>query len=355
MFKKKLKELIGNLSVLFFSTLISLIVLELGLRALHIPPTLDIPEQCDAYLQVAYDARDYGDKYGIYPANSSHTLCTSEFTVTYNIDSLGYLGYAGGSDKNPRSLLVFGDSFAFGFGVHPSESFAGILGGYNAGLWGNSFPLHALAFKQTIDVIKPREAIWVIYPPHLVSVSKRRWNTLAYFEQEDHPYLSPIVEFYNQTNLSSLILSSTGWGVNRSDIYTREWALYDDEDTSLEKGYQAFEKSVKEITKLAKERNIKLIPLFIPQKTRLSLELDGSRPPLLHFGKVLQGDLPVQRMSAILVKYGVPLENQIDGIEMFKNSDIDWHTQFYALDVHMNADGNKHMAEFLIKKLETIP
>ena len=350
MFVEKLKNFIPQVVLVIISTTLSLAALEGGLRMLNIPPKPIVPKGCEQLWKDAFDARDYADLHGVYHPNSTQTLCTSEFRVTYHIDSNGYLGRVK-PDGKQQPLLVIGDSFAFGFGVQPDESFAGRLDAYNAGLWGNSFPLHALAFEQIVDIVKPRQVIWAIYPPHLISVSNRRWNTLDSFDQDAHPIFTPLVGFYNQTSLSSLILESTGWGINRPDPYTREWSLYDEQDSSLDKGYRAFEQAVKKVTHLAQERNIQLIPVFIPSKTRLKLEVDGIRPPLLHFGHTLQGDLPTNRMSEILVKYGVPASNQIDAFDLFKDGSIDWHTSYFVLDGHLNVQGNQYLANLIQRHL----
>ena len=353
MFIQKLKNILPQLLLLVISTVLSLAALEVALRVFNIPPKPVIPENCQQFTQEATDAHDYADVHAAYPPNSTHTLCTSEFQVTYNFDANGYLGYAK-SDVKPQSLLVLGDSFAFGFGVEPAQSFAGRLGAYDAGLWGISFPTHAEAFKQIVDVVKPRQVIWTIYPWHLISLSDGGWRARVRFDENAHPFLSQVVDFYNQTNLSSVILTATGWGVNRFDFYTLEYALYDEQDTSMKMAYWEFEKAVKKITRLAKERNIQLIPVFIPSKSRLALDVDGRRPPLLHFGHILQGDLPTRRMSEILVRYGIPVEDQIDAFELFKDGSVDWHESYFVIDGHLNVQGNKYLADFLKRKLDSI-
>lgn len=346
----KLKNALIQVSLLLISTLVALTILELALRALNIPPKPTIPESCQPYVQAGKEAHDYSNIHGQYVPNSTHTLCTSEFQVAYHMDSNGYLGFAKpNTDEHP--LLVIGDSFAFGFGVEPAQSFAGQLEAYNAGLWGNSFPMHAQAFEQIVDVVKPRRVIWVIYPPHLISVSTRRWNTRATFDEDAHPFLAQIVDFYNQTNLSGVILASTGWGVNAPDYYTLEWSLYDDQDSTLDMGYWAFEKAVKKITRIARERNVEVIPLFIPSKSRLQLEVDGLRPPLLHIGRNLQGDLPTRRMGEILSKYGIPPENQFDAFDIFRDGSVDWHRSYFTIDAHLNEQGHRYVADYLKQKL----
>lgn len=349
---QKLKNMLVQVSLLLLSTTFTLVILEVTLRALDIPaePIL-IPEYCKKTNHEGGATYEYSYIHGAYPPNSTHTLCASEFRIIYHVDSNGYLGYTK-SDVEPQSLLVFGDSFAFGFGVEPAQSLAGLLGAYNAGLWGNSFPIHALAFKQIVDVVRPRQAIWVLYPPHLISVSKRHWNTPITFDEDAHPFLDQLAGFYNQTKLSSVILKATGWGVNRLDYYTREWSLYDGQDTTVDDGYWAFEKAVKRVTRLAQERNIQVIPVFIPSKTRLALDVDGKRPLLLHFGHTLQGDLPTRRMSEIFVRYGIPVEDQIDAFELFKDGSVDWHQSYFVIDGHLNVQGNKYLADFLRQKLD---
>src|SRR6185369_1065369 len=103
---------------------------------------------------------------------------------------------------------------------------------------------HVVAFRRIAPIIKPKRAMWILYPPHLISSTPRLWNTRRYFDQGQHPVFSFLIDVYNKTRLSTLILKTTGWGYNRSDYYSLEWSLYDSSDGLAVAGFTAFEESV---------------------------------------------------------------------------------------------------------------
>jgi hypothetical protein len=149
-------------------------------------------------------------------------------------------------------------------------------------------------------------------------------------------------------------LKTTGWGYNRSDYYSLEWNLYDASDDSIAPGYACFEKSVVEVLRIAKEEHIQIIPLFVPSKTQVALELRGARPFLYHRSP-LKADLATSRMAEILERHGVPKDEQINLMELIRQVPAGWEGYYFKTDAHFNETGHAAVASFLAKRLKEIP
>jgi hypothetical protein len=253
--------------------------------------------------------------------------------------------------KNERPVLVFGDSFAYGWGVEQNKTFAHVLGAYNAGLWGQSFPVHARAFERIVPNLTPHLALWVLYPPHLITVTPDGWKGKK-IDPGLHPVLYRVVEVFNKTSLSDLILKAVGWGYNKHGYYTLEWALYDEQDSYEEIGYAAFEEAVKKVMNQAKISGVRVIPVFMPSKTQLSLKLERDTPILITLGRTLDPDIPMKRMAEILKRNGIPHEEQIDLEVAF--SKVSWRKFYFDLDVHLNAAGHEFAATYIDEQLKRI-
>ncbi|MEM7031232.1 MAG: LamG-like jellyroll fold domain-containing protein [Chloroflexota bacterium] len=344
-----IKRFIGRASLLLLGVLLPLLGVEYTLRALDIPPTLEPPAHCRPFAAAKQEAYRY-NQHGSYPPNFTHAQCKTEFSISYSSDSLGYLG-VNRPVAEPRSLLIIGDSFAFGYGVEQKENFASRLNAYNAGLWGRSFPLHAQVFEQIAPRLSPEKVIWIIYPNHLVSASKGGWQAPQISDTE-HPFFHQLIAYYNQTHLSTLILQATGIGWNRPNYYTKEWALYDNRSQDVETGYQAFETAAQRITEIAATQNINVYPVLVPSKKLLEFKQEGSGPGLLTIGRNLQADLPTNRLKQTLTNVGIPAQQIIDLEPLFRDNEIPWRELYYIEDVHWNTLGHGAVADYLSQALQ---
>jgi hypothetical protein len=333
------------------SFLLALLVAEGVLRLLNLPDEHKQSSKCKPYNDGMIQAHSTSAG-GAYPPSFSYTFCASEYQVLYTADSLGYLGIP---HKEPghSSLLVFGDSFAYGLGVEQAKNFAHLLNGYNAGLWGMSYDTHALAFRHVIDEVSPTQAIWVLYPAHLITISDGSWMSRRVVDKERHPWLFRAVERFNSTKLSALLITTTGIGWNRSNYETLEYSLYDAKDQSLESAYRRYEEAVVKVTALARSRGIQLIPVFVPSKTEWELA-EGHRPPLVHFGHHLDSDLAVNRMSRILEDHGIPAAQQIRLRPLIARAVPRWENLYFKSDVHWNANGHAVVARIIAAQLQRI-
>jgi hypothetical protein len=330
---------------------LALIAAEGLLRLLKLPDEHKQPSKCEPYNDGMKQAHSTSVT-GAYAPGSSYTFCASDYQVLYTADSLGYLGVL---QKEPehRSTLVFGDSFAYGLGVEPSKNFAHLLNGYNAGLWGMSFDTHVLAFRHVIDEVNPTQAVWVLYPAHLITISDGSWMSRRVIDKESQPWMFRAVGWFNSTKLSALLIKTTGLGWNRSNYETLEYSLYDAKDESLESAYRRYEAAVVQVTTLARSRGIQLIPVFVPSKTEWALA-EGHRPPLVHFGRHLDPDLAVNRMSRILRDHGIPEAQQIRLRPLMARTVPRWEDLYFKSDVHWNASGHAIVARIIAAQLRRI-
>lgn len=346
-----MKKVFFTASTVVVALVLALLVAEGLLRLLNLPDEHKQPLKCKPYNDGMVQAHSTSAM-GAYTPNSSYTFCASDYQVLYTADSLGYLGVLQ-KDPEHRSLLVFGDSFAYGLGVEPAKNFAHLLNAYDAGLWGMSFDTHALAFRHVIDEVGPTQAIWVLYPAHLITISDGSWMSRRVVDKEKHAWLFRAVEWFNSTKLSALLITTTGLGWNRSNYETLEYSLYDAKDQSLESAYSRYEAAVVKVTTLARSRGIQLIPVFVPSKTEWELA-GGHRPPLVHFGRHFDPDLAINRMSRILEDHGVPAAQQIRLRPLMARVVPRWQDIYFKSDAHWNASGHAIVARIIAAQLQRI-
>lgn len=344
---RRLKVALTRTSMALCIVALSFCAFEGALYLISYPRTVAAaPEDKDQLLAAQRKAIKHSSENAFYPPGEQIPIFAGEFNVIGTADSLGYLG-VGKPDPEQRDLLVFGCSFAYGFGVAQSETFASWLGAYNAGLWGLSFPHHARAFERVVDVVQPRRAIWILFPPHLITVTHNPWRTRQ-IDPEKHPLASACFKEFNRTRTSKAILQATGLGCNRSNYYTCEFSLYDKDDDYVEHGYEVFEGAVKSIVASASKRGVRVIPVFMPSKRQLALASDGKASHLACWGRELDARYPIERMADILEKGGIPREQQIDLLPVLVKAP--WRDLYFKRDAHLNPSGCKFVAAYLRQK-----
>lgn len=311
------------------------------------------PAQFQKYQKARSDAHIYAHNHGYYEPHSITPIYADGAMAFGMIDDLGYIGVGTGNSAQ-NDLLVFGDSFAYGYGVNSSKTFAARLHAYNAGVWGEAFPFHSTVFQRVVSVVKPKRAIWVLYPPHLISCTPGGWNTRKTINPTKYPIYAFLVEQFNKTKCSTLILKATGWGYNREDYYSLEWSLYDGSDDRIEAGYSSFENAVTAVQTTAKERGVQIVALFVPSKTQIALELSNARPLLYRRGP-LDANLATNRMESILEKHGISRDCQINLMELIRQTPEKWESYYFKTDAHFNETGSAAIAEFIAMRLKGNP
>ena len=322
--------------------------IELACRVFNLIPE-GRPAEFEKYLPAQIAAYTYAHAHAFYPPHSSVPIYADGKIAQGQVDDFGYLG-TGEPTARECEMLVFGDSFAYGFGVDGDKAFAARLRAYNAGLWGETFPTHATVLGRVAPRVRPRKAIWVLYPPHIISCTPMGWYTRTNIDTHRYPVLGWLLERLNRLKLSTLILKATGWGYNRSDYYSLEWTLYDPAESGNDGAYEIFDKAVEEVVRLAREQRIELYTVFIPSKTQIALDLESARPLRLHW-RHLEADQPVRRMAHILASHGIDPARQFDLMDVFRKEPAAWRRNYFVSDAHLNEAGHVAAAEFLGERL----
>lgn len=335
MFKKSLTIILSLVSII-----IGFVLIETILNSMY---NENKTNKCLKYQKEIGLNHIHSMKFAKYKSNYAMYLCSKDFEIKYISDEYGYLGYKQIDNIN-KDLLVFGDSFAYGFGNEQNKTIAANLGAYNAGLWGRSYNDHAKVFGYITKKIKFKQAIWFLYPPHLITLSKYAWHTNTNVVKENK-ILYWIIQKYNTTELSKLFLKVFGIGWNRSDYYTPEWSLYDNEDKREEASYKLFIKAVKNIKQIAKEKGIKLTFLVIPSKNELRLR-DNKSVPLFKIFSKLEHTIPANKMTKI-IKDNNFNQSQIIYVKDIITKKDNWNDYYFDNDAHINELGSKLISKHI--------
>lgn len=348
-----LRNAVINSLVTLLSLSVAFMLAEVMLEIFPFPKDMTKPAYCHEYETKTVQLYTYSLTNYAYPPNMDLPLCGTDFFVVNKSDVDGYLGVSDIA-SNAKHVLVFGDSFAYGFGVKKNEAFASILGAYNAGLWGNSFPNHFQVLKRVLEKRKKFDlAVWVIYPPHLITVSDGGWQTKKQLNKNEHPWFYWLAEKYNGTRISKVILAGFGWGLNRADYYSPEWSLYDTKDNYADSGYRVFEDAAQGIQKLASSHGVRIVPLIIPSKPQIALKLDGVRPFFIKPPwRTLDADLATRRITEILLNSGFSQRDLVIGLdELLVHGGNNWRNYYWENDAHLNQRGHSFIAEVLRKRI----
>lgn len=323
-----------NVAFLVVGLALGIAAAETACRVFDLIPEGGRPAEFEKYLSAQIAAHNYANTHGFYPPHAIVPIYADGRIAHGRMDDLGYLG-TGESLARACETLVFGDSFAYGFGVDGDKAFASHLHAYNAGLWGETFPTHAAVFARVAPLIRPRRAIWVLYPPHIISCTPMGWYTRTNIDTHRYPLRAWLIEKFNRLKLSTLVLKATGWGYNRPDYYSLEWTLYEPGESVNDSAYARFDKAVDEVARLAREQHIEICALFIPSKSQIALELESARPLRLHW-RHLKADHATHRMGTILASHGIESALQFDLMDVFRGERAAWREYYFVNDAHLN-------------------
>ena len=249
-----------------------------------------------------------------------------------------------------KPIITIGDSFTFGYGVNPKESVSAHIGAYNAGLWGRPFNSHNYAYQFIEPIIEHETVVWMIYPPHLISLTGRGWN--SFYQINEQHYLNFVVQYWNKTEISQLFLRVTGFGINTHGYFDREFELYEQEhqpDVTL--ALKQFETHLESIVRHTEKASRKLFICLIPSKLSLMLRT-GHKPwiPLRHTLKELDPENLDQKIISLIRNQPGDKVKVINMASSFLTHP-DYKTLFFNEDAHWNADGHQFVAKILRHEL----
>ncbi len=369
-----LKSLIFLLSIF-----ISLFLAELFLK-------YAFPKQSNCYSynpQPFIDSRGFSLINSYYPPNSSILHCNRDFSYTYHIDSNGLRV----SHPHNGHTLSIGDSFTFGFGVQDLQSYSSLIGSYNAGMWGNTFDSQYKSFLRNIDIFNPTTVIWTIYPPHLISMTDSNWSFNC-----PGDFIIELPTFFNLYNgnlisiahnsilnleLYKFFLKAYGFFsikiddkfiyFNKNCYETKEIILYDKNlnftnysnrifDTSLfdelSSSYAKFTNIFKNVVKITKSRNIKLIVVLIPSKFYLSSNSTNFKPPYYQ-GLNFDQNFSNNNIKNILLEAGMSDADILDISKINEFQSDGWKKYYFEHDAHLNKFGNELIADYILKSISS--
>jgi len=354
---------------------IGCVLVEGGVRvSRHIAPSL-----CQSFDRTSLDqSYTYSMRSAAYPANATVRHCAEDFDVTYEIDDFGYRGRLGSPDR--RSILTIGDSFAFGYGVRNSETFAARLGSYNGGLWGTSFPYHVRALEYLLPRTAPHIVLWDVYPSHLISLmpgawadncpGTRRWLMgPGLFVSAARRLAGAVVPFLDAHSAALGVLKSyshirqlsveANAVVSKKDCYfTKEAVLYDRAlgatsygnaeldrrlKSDLDAAYRVAAESLHAARKLVAERDVTLFFVLLPSKGQLTLSEGKPRPNQ-------DSRLPNKRFAELIRDAGFEENSVIDLTDLFLDrARSQW---FFEHDAHWTPEGHRVVAGYILKRIQ---
>ncbi len=356
------KQLLGNLVLVFFSTTITLLIAEFGLRLLA--PNLAIePVTSNQYNFYRYDPLlGWSNIPG-----ARGVFSRSEFSYDLNINSMGLRGPEITLDKPAgiRRIAVLGDSFVWGIGAADEELFTTLLGRslpstqvLNFGVAGYSpIQYHLLTDKvlaldpdivvisfclgndfadsvywNRYDYYKPYarldaagELVIDGYPLPDIKRFPSRYDSGVFAWLHDRSYLVRLVDGF---------VRGLGGGLERfgqkgpadfdeSDIYLQP------DKPSTERVMRINARLLEDIAKAYQQRGIAVIVLAVPTKCEL-----GECYTLDRRSDAARGLL--RRAVA-----GLPV-TLVDPVDEFDR------TEFWAKDAHWNAAGHRKIAQALL-------
>ena len=356
------KQLLGNLVLVFFSTAITLLIAELGLRLLA--PNLAIePVTSNQYNFYRYDPvlgwSNIPDARGVFSR--------AEFSYELNINSLGLRGPGITLEKPAgiRRVAVLGDSFVWGIGAADDELFTTLLAeslpgtqvlnfgvaGYSPIQYqlltdkvlaldpdvvvisfclGNDFP--DTVYWNRYDYYKPYARLdaagqLVIdgYPLPDIKRFPARYDSGAFAWIYEHSYLVRMVNGFARGLNGGL----TRYGQKGPEDFEESDIYLQPDKPSTTRVMQINGKLLEEISDAYRARGIPVIVLAAPTKCELGQCY------------TLEGRSDAARILLRRAVTGLPV-TLIDPGEEFDDSD------FWSKDAHWNASGHRKIAGALL-------
>ena len=325
-------------------------------------------------------SRGFSLENAFYEPNSSVHHCNIDFNYTYTIDNTG-LRY---SSQAPSHTISIGDSFTFGFGVDDDKSYSFLINSKNAGLWGNSFDVQYMSFLRNIELFQPRNIVWTVYPPHLISMTQSSWskNCPGDFQIPVDNFGIGIfifkffdLQFIKNSSTYKFLIQKFGYFsiqlidnkilFYRNCYETKEQILYDKNikntnylnsnynfniSNELEKSYSQFSEIFSSVASISEKRGINLFVLIMPSKYYLSTFNKNFKTPN-YLGYDFERDLAKNQISDLLISAGISKRNIFDISEIVEFKDGGWKNYYFQNDAHLNQRGNALVADYILSRV----
>ena len=378
-----MKKTLSAAALIIASCLLTLGVAEISARWWLSHQQQQVKEKCHRFDYGAFGgSRGFSLNNAYYEPHSVVNHCGGEYDYDYHIDKNGFRNHQN-YRSNPR-ILAIGDSFTFGFGVKDEEAFPALIGAYNAGMWGNPFDVQFRSFMRNVDLLKPDIVIWGIYAPHIITMMDGDWSKycpgdmniavdssiamrmLSWFPfQAIHESaLGGLV--FKSLAISKIGLEKNSLFVRRNCYETKEALLFDrnigstryTSDPKVNEAYKVqlatvlgkMESNFRDAKRVADQRGIKIVFLFIPSRLYLGVN-DGKIDLRGRYEDALMSpDRPRHLVENAITNAGFVRGDILDlGAPLL--AEPDWRKNYFLIDAHWNAEGHKYVARSLQKKL----
>lgn len=372
-----MKKILSNAALIITSCFLTLAMVEILAGWWRSHHQQQGQEKCNRFEKDAFvSSREFSHANAYYKPHDVVNHCTSEYDYDYHIDNHGlrnHLNYR----KNPK-ILAIGDSFTFGFGVKDEEAFPALIGAYNAGMWANPSDIQYRSFLRNVDLLKPNIVIWGIYAPHIITMMDGSWSqncpgdmnfainsSMARHMLNWFPFQSVNGSALGELIFKSLAISKIELEKNslvvHKDCYeTKEALLFDKNlgstsytrDPKVNQAYKAQLSTVlrkmefyfRDAKRVADQRGIKIVFLFIPSRLYLGLndgkiDLQGRYKDALMFP-----DHPRHIVENTIMSAGF-LRSDILDLSVPLLAEPDWRKNYFLIDAHWNSEGHKLVAK----------
>ncbi len=381
----KRKLLLFKILILFFSTVLSITLIEQGFKLYAQNKKEQLDKKCQGFsIDKFADSRGYTNLHNFYKPYEQIRHCSVEFDYTYHIDKNGFRDYTNGTPT--KDILAIGDSLTFGFGVKDNEAFPALLNAYNAGMWGNPFNYQFEAFKRDIELTKPKKVIWGIYPSHIITMMPKEWSDRcpgdwkyelgdSFFSSLKRETLQKVLPLWDKSYVAKYIMKTQNISrinLQDGDIYlhkdcyeTKEILLY---DVNLDRNHYTFDPEVNkslytdreavytqmqdyftEAKKIADQNGTEIYFMFFPSRRQLRL-MDGTEGLNKGGGSLLDPSLPSKQLTKIIVESGYPPSHIIDFADYFIK-EKKYRQYFFVIDAHWNARGHQFVADIIRQRV----
>ncbi len=288
--------------------------------------------------------------------NVSTTVETGESRWHVQTDAGGHrVGRAGPADPSGRSLLVLGDSFAFGHGVDFEESFPALVtqeldGGFrlvNTGVPG----FGPVQYRQILESMlesgeRPSAILLSLYLGNdfLDCIWNKRVQVVDGTMVEESGRLRTWLKF----NLHAYRLASKVY--QRALAWSRpgrnpEEALFDPEawrSGDPARAFEIFRTELARIGELARAAGVPILAVVIPKETSL---LHASAPA----NAELDYGLPLAKATQALDASDIPYVDLTEALRMLGAREA-----YFARDGHLTRPGNREAAAEIVRALSAL-
>lgn len=288
--------------------------------------------------------------------DAATTVVTGESTWHVRTDARGHrIGREGAGRAGPPTLLLLGDSFAFGHGVDYEESFGALVaqeldGGYalvNTGVPGFGPVQYRQVLESTLESgERPQAILLSLYLGNdfLDCVWNKRVQVVNGVMVEESGRLRTWLKFNLHTyRLASKVYQRVAaW---RRPGRSPDEALFDPEawrSGELSRAFEIFSRELQRIGEIARDAGIPILAVVIPRETTLLHDAGAD-------GSGLDYGLPNAKAAGALAAAGIPFVDLSAALRELGPAQA-----YFARDGHLTRPGNRAASAEIARALRAV-